>query len=125
MLSEARKTSLTAKARLFRGFGDLSRLAILETLLDGPKKVGEIVQATGLSQPNVSSHLGCLKECGLVNARQQGQYVVCELSDPRVNQILDLAGALLADVARGVYECTRYPAEDDLPEFAERETGNG
>jgi DNA-binding transcriptional ArsR family regulator len=115
MLSIPEKTALSTKAKLFRGFGDPSRLAIMETLLAGPKKVNEIVQATGLTQPNVSSHLSCLRDCGLVSTQQQGQYVVCQLSDPRVYEILDLAGSLLADVARGVYECTRYERVVDLP----------
>jgi hypothetical protein len=30
------------------------------------------------------------------------------LSDDRVGGLLELAESLLADVARGVYECTRY-----------------
>jgi ArsR family transcriptional regulator, cadmium/lead-responsive transcriptional repressor len=108
MLSISDKTALSTKAKLFRGFGDTSRLSILETLLNGPKNVSEIVQATGLTQPNVSSHLSCLRDCGLVSTQQQGQYVICQLSDSRVNEILAMAGSLLADVARGVYECTRY-----------------
>ena len=113
MFSNAEKNALATKAKLFRGFGDSSRLAILEVLLEGPKSVGDIVRATGLSQPNVSSHLSCLRDCGLVTAQQQGQYVVCQLSDPRVNEILDLASSLLADVAKGVYACTRYANDDD------------
>ena len=108
MLSTTDKVGLATKAKLFRGFGDPSRLAILEALADGPKKVSEIVRATGLSQPNVSSHLSCLRDCGLVTTQQLGQYVVCQLSDPRVQSLLDMAGGLLADVAQGVYECTRY-----------------
>ncbi len=102
------KVGLATKAKLFRGLGDPSRLAILEALANGPKKVSEIVRITGLSQPNVSSHLSCLRDCGLVTTQQQGQYVICQLSDPRVQSLLDLAGSLLADVAQGVYECTRY-----------------
>ena len=102
------KVGLATKAKLFRGFGDPSRLVILEALADGPKKVSEIVRITGLSQPNVSSHLSCLRDCGLVTTQQHGQYVICQLSDPRVQSLLDLAGSLLADVAQGVYECTRY-----------------
>ena len=109
------KNALSTKAKLFRGFGDSSRLAIMETLLDGPKKVSEIVRATGLSQPNVSSHLSCLRDCGLITTQQRGQYVVCQLSDPRVNEILDVASSLLADVAKGVYECTRYANDEELP----------
>jgi ArsR family transcriptional regulator, cadmium/lead-responsive transcriptional repressor len=107
------RIALNTKAKLFRGFGDPSRLSILETLLDGPRKVGEIVLATGLTQPNVSSHLSCLRDCGLVSTQQQGKYVIYQLSDPRVNEILSLAGSLLADVAQGVYECTRYNQECD------------
>lgn len=103
-------TARAARARLFRGFGDPSRLSILEALLDGPKKVGEIVQITGLSQPNVSSHLGCLRDCGLVAAQASGSYVIYQVSDDRVRLILETGAALLADTARGVYECTRFPA---------------
>ncbi len=100
------KTELQAK--LFRGFGDPSRLGILVALRDGPLTVSEIVETTGLSQPNVSNHLGCLRDCGLVVAEQEGRYVTYHLSDDRVGEVLALAESLLADVARGVYECTRY-----------------
>jgi len=110
MLSTPERTSLSAKAKLFRGFSDPSRLSILEAMLEGPKTVGEIVQITGMSQPNVSGHLSCLRDCGLVVARQQGQFVICQLSDERVRTLISTAGSLLADVARGVYECTRYEA---------------
>jgi hypothetical protein len=39
---------------------------------------------------------------------QQGRYVRYRLSDDRVAALLGLADELLADVAKGVYECTRY-----------------
>jgi DNA-binding transcriptional ArsR family regulator len=97
-------------AKLFRGFSDPSRLSILEALRSGALSVSEIVDITGLSQPNVSNHLGCLRECGLVTAEQQGRFVFYEMSDERVADLLRLADELLADVAKGVYECTRYAA---------------
>ncbi len=108
MLLELDKTGLTLKAKLFRGFGDPSRLNILEALRDGPLTVNEIVQATNLSQSNTSNHLACLRDCGLVIAEQQGRYVTYQLSDDRVRELLVLAGSLLADVALGIYQCTRY-----------------
>src|SRR5438874_1700512 len=37
------------KAKLFRGFSDMSRLSILEALRAGPLTVGAIVEKTGLS----------------------------------------------------------------------------
>jgi DNA-binding transcriptional ArsR family regulator len=99
---------LALKAKLFYGFSDTSRLSILEALRNGPRNVTDLVQATGLSQPNVSNHLSCLHDCGLVTRRQQGRYVFYQLSDPRIDTLLELAGELLAEVAKGVYECTRY-----------------
>ncbi len=100
--------AIELQAKLFRGFGDPSRIAILLALRGGPLTVSEIVQATGLSQPNTSNHLGCLRECGLVTAEQNWRYVSYQLSDERVVGLLELAEALLADTARGVYECMRY-----------------
>ena len=100
------------KAKLFRGFADLSRLTLLDALRQGPLTVSQLVQATGLSQSNTSNHLGCLRDCGLVTCKQAGRTVTYQLSDERVAQLLQLADGLLADVARGVYECTRYNAAE-------------
>lgn len=108
MLMTASARSLELKAKLFRGFSDPSRLSILEALRAGACTVGEVVEATGLTQSNVSNHLGCLRDCDLVVSEQQGRYVSYQLSDPRVGQLLQIADELLADVAKGVYECTRY-----------------
>jgi len=108
MFITAETTNLSVKARFFRGFSDPSRLKILESLRAGELTVGAIVEKTGLSQSNVSNHLSCLRDCGLVTAEQRGKFVVYSLSDSRVNELLTVAEMLLADVARGVYECTRY-----------------
>ena len=101
------------KAKLFRGFSDTSRLTILEALRSGPLTVSTIVEQTGLSQSNVSNHLACLRDCGLVTSSQQGRYTSYQLSDGRVDSLLSMADELLADVARGVYECTRYEKKED------------
>lgn len=108
----AAQQGVALKAKLFYGFSDTSRLSILETLREKPLNVGEIVERTGLSQSNVSNHLSCLRDCGLVIREQQGRYAVYRLSDDRVGELLGLADQLLADVAQGIYECTRY----QLPE---------
>lgn len=112
MLISPQAQSLELRSKLFRGFSDASRLAILEVLREGPRAVNQIVQTTGLSQPNVSNHLGCLRDCGLVISEQRGRYSYYRLSDPRVEELLSLADQLLADTARGIYECTRYQAEE-------------
>lgn len=108
MLLLANPKSLELQAKLFRGFSDPSRLSILECLRENELTVTQIVEATGLTQSNVSNHLACLRDCGLVTADQQGRFVFYALSDKRVSKLLNLADELLADVARGVYECIHY-----------------
>ncbi len=101
-------TALRLKAKLFRGFSDMSRLSILEALRDGPLTVGVIAEKTSLSQSNVSNHLRCLSDCDLVISTPQGRYTLYQLRDPRVASLLGLAEELLHEVARGVYECIHY-----------------
>ena len=96
------------RAKLFRGFADPSRLAILQVLKEGPLSVGEIVNATGLSQPNASNHLRCLSECGLAVGEQRGRHVNYRLSDPRIARLLTLVDDLLAGAAQGVEDCQNY-----------------
>lgn len=107
-MANATVQALDLKAKLFRGLADPSRLAILQALHAGPCSVTEIVEATSLNQPNVSSHLSCLRECGLVVREQEGRNAFYTLADERVPALLRLSDELLADVAKGIYECTRF-----------------
>ena len=111
MKTAAPDSTLATKAKLFRGLSDPSRLSILEALRNGPRSVSEIVEATGLSQPNASNHLACLLDCDLVAREQQGRFAYYALSDDRVEELLMMGDLLLADVARGVRCCTRYTSE--------------
>src|SRR5512138_1334957 len=115
MLITSTTSSIDLQAKLFRGFSDPSRLALLEALREGEQTVSGLVEITGFTQPNVSNHLSCLRDCGLVTVRQQGRFAYYSLSDDRVAKLLLLADELLADVARGVYECTRYALPKDKP----------
>lgn len=100
--------ALELKAKLFRGLADPSRLAILETLRAGERTVTEVVAATGLSQPNASTHLACLRDCGLVTSRQEGRFVYYALAHRRIKQLLRGAEEILARTAERIYACTRY-----------------
>ncbi len=103
--------ALALRAKLFRGFADPSRLAILDALRDGPLTVGDIVDATRLSQSNTSNHLACLFECGLVTREQHGKFVAYSLVNERVAALLEMADGALADIAEGIYDCTRYGSQ--------------
>ncbi len=95
-------------AKYFRGLGDPSRLRILELLrAEGELSVGALVARLQLPQPKVSNHLACLRWCGFIEARREGRTVHNRISDPRVEAMLDLAHALLADNAEHVAACCR------------------
>lgn len=108
------KESIEIKAKLFRGFADPSRLSIIECLRTGKKSVGELADATELSQPNVSNHLRCLADCDLVKSQRDGRYIYYQLSDNKINDILSLSERLLSEVAKGVFKCTRYEVSEKV-----------
>ncbi len=103
----AKPLEMTAlKAKLFRGFSDPTRLAILDVLLEGERSVGEIAQATDTTVANVSAHLACLTGCGLVRGEKRGKYVYYRLQERGVRDLLRIAERILAHVAQQVYSCT-------------------
>jgi ArsR family transcriptional regulator, cadmium/lead-responsive transcriptional repressor len=102
----------TLKAKLFRGLGDLSRLAIVEALREGERTVSDLVLATGLSQPNTSAHLACLRDCGIVVSRQQGRFVFYALACDELRAILDAAETLVDRLGDPIAGCIRYERDD-------------
>ena len=72
----------------FEVIADEGRRRLLDLLLRGPAAVGELVVATGMSQPNTSRHLRVLREAGLVTSRTAGQHRVYEL---RIEGFTELA----------------------------------
>lgn len=106
--SELLQTKRELSAKLFRGLADSSRLALLDALRDGERCVSELVVATGLTQSNVSGHLTCLKDCGLVVSRQDGRFVYYRLADPEVAAVLRAADVVLSRHADRIAACINY-----------------
>lgn len=96
------------KAKLFRGFADPGRLAILESLRLGRHSVTELARITGLQQSNLSMHLACLRDCGLVRAERNGRFVHYELADPSVARLLEATDGILCGTAKQLEACPRY-----------------
>jgi len=57
----------------FEVVAEPARRELLDLLMGGPRPVGELIEASGLSQPNTSRHLRILREAGLVEARPEGR----------------------------------------------------
>ena len=98
-------------AKLFRGFADRTRLAILVELAWGERRVTDVVEAVGGTQGNVSGHLRCLKECGLVVDRPEGRQVFYRIARTEVLDVLRAAEALLAVTWDAIELCPNYDAQ--------------
>jgi DNA-binding transcriptional ArsR family regulator len=71
--------------------GNEYRLLILCSLIaQSEMKVGDLVDAVGLSQSALSQHLALLREEGLVTFRRESQTLHYRVSDPRAARILKL-----------------------------------
>ena len=100
-----RPVELDIVAKYFRGFGDPTRLRILEALQDGERSVGQLVKLLDVAQPKVSAHLACLRWCGFVERRREYRTVHYRIADRRVIEMLELAHSLLEDNAQHVEAC--------------------
>ena len=69
-----------------------ARRGILDLLVEGPRSVGEIVTATGMSQPNASRHLRVLREAGVVAARPRRQQRIYELRPEGLAELFGWVG---------------------------------
>jgi ArsR family transcriptional regulator, cadmium/lead-responsive transcriptional repressor len=96
-----------ARAILFHGLSDPSRLALIDGLIDGPRRVNDLVALTGMGQPSVSKHLACLWDCGLVEREQRGREVHYRLSE-QLGSLLAAADALLVGNGDRIRACPRY-----------------
>lgn len=111
-MSALSTTSTALLASLFRGLADTARLSCLLAVRERECTVSEVVAATRLSQPNVSKHLACLRDCGLMQSRRSGKYVYYALSDAGVEQVLQSAEALLLQIGSAIGACPNYGAKE-------------
>lgn len=85
---------------LCSALSDVTRIAILYELADGPLHVSAIVEALEQPQGTVSRHLRVLRERGLVKATRDANRVHYAVAQPRILDVLNLMRDILADVLR-------------------------
>jgi DNA-binding transcriptional ArsR family regulator len=99
--------AMVALSRLFRVLADPTRLALVQLLDERERPVRELVEAVGSSQPRVSTHLACLRHCGLVAIERRGREVIYRLSIPRLPDLLRIAADIAAPRAGHLATCQR------------------
>ena len=75
--------------RLGRAMADPTRSRILMTLLDGPSYPAVLSDSLNLTRSNVSNHLTCLRDCGIVVAEPEGRQTRYEIADPHLARALN------------------------------------
>jgi ArsR family transcriptional regulator len=86
------------------------RLEIIERLRLGTQTVGELAEALGIRQPNLSQHLAVMRRAGIIVARREGLHVLYRIASPKIVRACALMrevllerldeGALLAEAMR-------------------------
>ena len=79
---------LDVMQRLGRAMADPTRARILMTLLERPAYPAALADELQLTRQNVSNHLACLRDCGIVVAEPEGRQTRYEISDPMLAHAL-------------------------------------
>ena len=66
------------------------RQMILGALRDRELSVGQLVEATGIPQPNLSQHLARMRAHNVVLTRREGTTVYYSIANPKLIQAFDL-----------------------------------
>ena len=87
-------------AERFRVIGEPLRIKLLDRLRAGEASVGELTDALGATQQNVSRHLAVLHAAGIVARLKQGTRTVYAISDQSVFDLCEtVCGSLQQSLA--------------------------
>jgi len=81
------RTATTTDA--FNAVAEAGRRQLLDALGSGEATVGELVDRLGMTQPQVSKHLGVLRAVGLVLVRVDGRHRWYRVNGPALRPIHD------------------------------------
>ena len=94
-------SSVDTTVSLLHLFGDATRMRLLALLADEEQTVAELTAITELPQSRVSTHLGRLREAGLLRDRRMGASTFYALNE-----------AAMPDEARRVWHLVRADLDD-------------
>ena len=86
----APREDIERACRSIKGIAHPIRLEVLCILGDREMAVKDLAAACDTSQSNISSHLGILRDCGILEARRESHHVYYKISDPRMLRLMDM-----------------------------------
>jgi ArsR family transcriptional regulator, cadmium/lead-responsive transcriptional repressor len=90
----ASAVDLGTLGRIGTALADPIRRSVLVRLLDGPAYPAALADEVQTTRANLSNHLACLRDCGLVVATAEGRNVRNDLVDDRFGDALRLLASL-------------------------------
>lgn len=87
---------LEKAAGYFSLLSEPSRLRIIQAICHQERSVQDVVEHTGLPQPNVSRHLALLHRAGVLSRKRVGTSVFYKVSDPMLTEFCRMVCVRLA-----------------------------
>jgi ArsR family transcriptional regulator len=98
--------ALERAAGIFRAAGDVSRLRVLDLLMDGEQCVSALSQTLNVGMSTISQQLRLLREENVVSSRRVGKHIFYALADDHVR---DIVRSVLAHAGH----CEYLPGDSD------------
>ena len=73
------------------------RLEIMNCLREGELTVSQLVEKTGISQANLSQHLGMMRTSGILRSRREGIHIFYALTTAKIVKAFDLISEVMRD----------------------------
>jgi len=120
LLSSGMRPLFEMHAEMCQALANQHRLAIMHTLKDGEKCVGDLAAELGVSVHNVSQHLRILRQRLLVRARKEGQTVYYSVTNPKFVEACALIREALIEEHLAAGQSLRAAAGLDSPDYSDR-----
>jgi DNA-binding transcriptional ArsR family regulator len=77
---------------VFHAIADGNRRVLIDSMEPGPRAVGELVVASGMSYSATSQHLAILRRAGLVSSEASGRRRIYQLRPAALREVYDWSG---------------------------------
>jgi len=84
-------------SELCKTLANEKRQMIIDTLRDREMTVTQLIEATGITQANLSQHLAILRGKGVVRTRREGTHVFYSIANPKILAAFDLISEAMAE----------------------------
>lgn len=104
-----------AEDRAFKALGHRDRRALLRSIGDGERAVGELASAVALEQPVVSQHLKVLRTAGLVAVRSDGNHRLYSVDLARIGALRTFLDQFWNDKLLALKAVAEGMTNDEVP----------